>query len=119
MSYYGKYTNCNPYSIYENIKHNNLDYECVWVDNSRAIPEKNARFASVRFYFYLRTSRFLVFNARPNFDIRKRSGQFYIQTWHSSLGFKMIEKDVEDTLDKRYVEKAKKDSEYIDLLISG
>lgn len=119
MSYYGKQTNCNPFSIYEEIKKNNLNYECVWVDNARKICDKSVKYKSIGFYYYIRTSRFLVFNARPNFDIKKRKNQRYIQTWHSSLGFKMIEKDAEDTLDKKYIKKAKKDSKYIDLLISG
>ena len=119
MSYYGKHTNCNPFAIYEEIKKNNLPFECIWVDNSKALGDKSVKHRSIAFYYYIRTSRFLVFNARPNFDIKKRKFQRYIQTWHSSLGFKMIEKDAEKTLDKKYVKKAKKDSTYIDLLISG
>ena len=119
MSYYGKHTNCNPFAIYEEIKKNNLQFECVWVDNTQTVGDKSVKYRSIAFYYYVRTSRFLIFNARPNFDIKKRKQQCYIQTWHSSLGFKMIEKDAEKTLDKKYVKKAKKDSTYIDLLISG
>lgn len=119
MSYYGKHTNCNPFAIYERIKENNLPFECVWVDNDRKVGDKSVKYNSIAFYYYIRTSHFLIFNARPNFDIKKRKSQRYIQTWHSSLGFKMIEKDAEETLHKSYVRKAKKDSEYIDLLISG
>ncbi|MGM9645594.1 MAG: CDP-glycerol glycerophosphotransferase family protein [Eubacteriales bacterium] len=119
MSYYGKQINCNPFAIYKEIKKSAPEYECVWVDNSLSFDEKTVRYKSVAFYYYIRTSRFLIFNARPNFDIRKRKNQRYIQTWHSFLGFKMIEKDAEDTLDAKYVKKAKKDSTYIDLLISG
>lgn len=119
MSYYGKHTNCNPYAIYEEIKKNNLPFECVWVDNTQKLGDKSVKYKSISFYYYIRTAHFLIFNARPNFDIKKRKQQRYIQTWHSSLGFKMIEKDAENTLDKRYVQKAKKDSTYIDLLVSG
>jgi CDP-glycerol glycerophosphotransferase len=119
MSYYGKHTNCNPWAIYEYIKNADLPYECIWVDNSGKLEGKTVKYASIAFYYYVRTSQFLIFNARPNFDIKKRRDQKYIQTWHSSLGFKMIERDAEDTLDKRYVQKAKKDSTYIDILISG
>jgi len=119
MSYYGKHTNCNPFAIYEKIKENNLPFECVWVDNDQKIGDKSVKYKSIAFYYYVRTSHFLIFNARPNFDIKKRKSQRYIQTWHSSLGFKMIEKDAEETLDKKYVKKAKLDSTYIDLLISG
>lgn len=119
MSYYGKHTNCNPYAIYEKIQKEGRPFECVWVDDSQKLGDKSVKFKSIAFYYYVRTSRFLVFNARPNFDIKKRKAQRYIQTWHSSLGFKMIEKDAEETLDPKYVKKAKKDSTYIDLLISG
>lgn len=119
MSYYGKHTNCNPFAIYEEIKKNNFQFECVWVDNTQSVGDRSVKYRSIAFYYYVRTSRFLIFNARPNFDIKKRKQQFYIQTWHSSLGFKMIEKDAEKTLDKKYVKNAKKDSQYIDLLISG
>ncbi len=122
MSYYGKQVNCNPYALYEYIKENNCPFECIYVDNCKSDMGKNTKtikYRSFMFYYYLRTSKFLIFNARPNIDIQKRRKQFYIQTWHSSLGFKMIEKDAEATLDKKYVRKAKKDSTYIDLLISG
>lgn len=119
MSYYGKHTNCNPYAIYQEIKKRKLNFECIWVDNSHKINKNAVSFRSIAFYYYLRTSKFLIFNARPNIDIMKRKNQFYIQTWHSSLGFKMIEKDAEDTLDPKYIKKAKKDSRYIDLLVSG
>jgi len=119
MSYYGKHTNCNPYAIYNELKKRSEAFEFVWVDQSGKIAEKSVKYRSVRFYYYLRTSQFLIFNARPNLDIKKRKGQRYVQTWHSSLGFKMIEKDAEATLDKKYVKKAKEDSRYIDLLISG
>lgn len=119
MSHYGKQVNCNPYAIYEKLKTAPEKYEFVWVDNSHRTVEKSVKYRSVRFYYYLRTSRYLIFNARPNMDVQKRKGQFYIQTWHSSLGFKMIERDAEETLDAKYVKNAKKDSAYIDLLISG
>lgn len=119
MSYYGKHTNCNPFAIYEEIKRNDFSFECVWVDNEQKVGDKSVKYKSFFFYYYIRTSQFLIFNARPNFDIKKRKQQRYIQTWHSSLGFKRIEKDAESTLDKVYVKKAKKDSKYIDLLISG
>ena len=121
MSYYGKQMGCNPYAIYTYLKENNPEYEFVWVYNNSLLGDsvKTTRHKSAKYFYYLRTSEFLIFNARPNMDIRKRKAQFYIQTWHSSLGFKMIEKDAEETLGKSYVKNAKKDSQNIDLLISG
>lgn len=119
MSYYGKHINCNPYAIYCWGKEQGKDFQAIWVSDSKMGDEITVKYRSLRFYYYLRTSAILIFNARPNVDIRKRRGQFYIQTWHSFLGFKMIEKDTRDTLDSKYVKKAKKDSKYIDLLLAG
>jgi len=121
MSYYGKYMNCNPYAIYSYLKKNHPQYEFVWVYNGENPEEtvKIASYRSVKYYYYLRTSGFLIFNARPGMDIKKRKNQFYIQTWHSSLGFKMIEKDAPESLGRSYIKNAIKDSKNIDLLISG
>ena len=50
---------------------------------------------------------------------KKRKDQYYIQTWHSSLRLKQIEKDAESSLQEHYIKMAKKDSEKCDLLLSG
>lgn len=119
MSFHGKYMNCNPYAIYSHLKKNYPQYEFVWVYNGENPDVKTVAYRSLKYYYYLRTSGFLIFNSRPGQDIRKRKGQYYIQTWHSSLGFKMIEKDALDSLGKSYIKNAIKDSKNIDLLISG
>jgi len=49
----------------------------------------------------------------------KREEQYYIQTWHSSLRLKQIEKDVEHLLPPSYVQMAKRDSLKCDLVLSG
>ncbi len=49
----------------------------------------------------------------------KRKNQYYIQTWHSSLRLKQIEKDAETALPPHYIEMAKRDSQKCDLLLSG
>ena len=50
---------------------------------------------------------------------KKRDGQFYVQTWHSSLRLKKIEADAVDGLTDNYIKMAKADSKQTDLLISG
>ncbi|MGN1202318.1 MAG: CDP-glycerol glycerophosphotransferase family protein, partial [Eubacterium sp.] len=50
---------------------------------------------------------------------RKRKGQIYIQTWHSSIRLKKIEKDAEQCFDSKYIESAKDDSAKTDLILSG
>ena len=49
----------------------------------------------------------------------KRKKQFYIQTWHGTIALKKVENDVVDTLEKRYIRKAKFDSKSADLFVSG
>ena len=121
MSYYGKHINCNPKAIYDYMRQNLSGYEYAWVGDRAEVPDGcvSVKYCSVRFYYYLRTSEILIFNTRPNIDIKKRRGQYYIQTWHSSLGFKMIEADAADTLSQNYIKYAKRDSRYIDILLSG
>lgn len=50
---------------------------------------------------------------------KKRRNQLYIQTWHSSLRLKTIEKDAIASLPQSYIKMAQQDSQYIDCLISG
>ena len=50
---------------------------------------------------------------------KKRKNQYYIQTWHSSLRLKQIEKDAENALPAHYIRMAKKDSIKCDLLLAG
>ena len=51
--------------------------------------------------------------------MRKRKGQYYIQTWHSSICLKKIERDAIQTLSKAYISSALQDSKMIDLFVSG
>ena len=51
--------------------------------------------------------------------LRKRCGQKYVMTWHSSMGIKKVEKDVEDYLLPQYIESAQYDSSICDLILSG
>jgi len=101
-------------------------WDVVWVlDRERPVPSDMPPEIRVVPYFsmqYLReiaTAKFVVCNHRTsNYHFfRKRPGQFYIQTWHSSLRLKRIEGDAE--LPESYVETAKQDSAKIDLLLSG
>ena len=71
------------------------------------------------YYYCLATAGTIITNYRMTSDFRKRPGQIYIQTWHSSLRLKMIEKDAEASLPVHYVEMAKKDSLQLDYLLAG
>ncbi len=66
---------------------------------------------SLKYFYELCTSKVIITNYRTTDLFKKRKGQYYIQTWHSSLRLKQIEQDTENSLQPHYIEMAKKDSE--------
>jgi CDP-glycerol glycerophosphotransferase len=126
FSYYGSQYGCNPKYITEYIlKTYPKDYfDLVWAFNdpdSKVDIEgiRKVKTMSLRYLYELCTSKVLITNFRTTDLFVKRKAQYYIQTWHSSLRLKQIEKDAEDNLPPSYVQMAKKDSEKCDLLLSG
>ncbi len=102
-------------------------YDVVWVlEQGRPMPEefpegvRIVRYFSMEYLKEIATAKVIVCNSRTGnvHYFKKRKGQFYIQTWHSSLRLKKIEGDAPG-LPADYVEHAKQDSEKIDLLLSG
>lgn len=96
--------------------------DIVWVcDNGLGLPKsiRSVKFNTIKYLYEIGTAKIWIDNRRKKPYIRKRPGQFYIQTWHGSVCLKKIEKDAEETLSKRYVLSAKNDSKMIDLLVSG
>lgn len=123
LSYYGSQYGCNPKYISEYIRENSNGYDIVWAFNA---PEKytipgirKVKYYSLAFFYELCTAGFIITNYRMPLFFRKRKKQIYIQTWHSSLRLKTIEKDAESKLTPEYVKMAKKDSKAIDCLLSG
>ncbi len=118
---------CSPKYITEYLSENYpYKYDIVWAFNEDAkIPNdlprgvRTVRYFSIDFLRELHTARVIISNCRisPALMFKKRRGQFYIQTWHSSLRLKKIEGDAD--LPESYIENAKKDSQNIDLLVSG
>ena len=88
-----------------------------------SIPQnvRVVRYFSKEYLYELHTAGVVICNARTleSYLWIKRKGQVYIQTWHSSLRLKNIEKDAEKTLPESYIQAAKGDSEKIDYIISG
>lgn len=64
------------------------------------------------------TAKVWVDNVKDYVKPPKRPGQYYIQTWHSTLGFKKNEADAL-TLDARYVALARQDAAQTDLMYSN
>lgn len=126
MSYYGKGYDCNPKYLTEYlVKHKDkYDWDIVWAfDNPQEHKNiqgiRKVRVMSLRYFYELYTAQVIVTNFRMTKQFYKRKGQYYIQTWHSSLRLKQIEKDAEASLPTDYVKMAQSDSKQCDLLISG
>ena len=82
----------------------------------RAVP-----YFSIQYLREISTAKIIISNIRTGkmhfFD--KRKGQFYIQTWHSSIRLKKIEGDAVKFLGEEYEKRAKEDSSKCDLIVSG
>ncbi|WP_160722259.1 CDP-glycerol glycerophosphotransferase family protein [Bacillus sp. USDA818B3_A] len=126
FSYYGNQYGCNPKYISEYILKNypNKQFDIVWSFND--IRNKHqingiriTKTMSLRYFYELCTSKVIVTNFRTTDLFIKRKSQYYIQTWHSSLRLKKIEKDAESSLSNEYIRMAKRDSQKCDLLLSG
>lgn len=120
---------CSPKYIAEYILNNYPGkFALVWVFESGVeVPDsmpdaiKVVRYFSLDYLKELHTAHFVICNMRTgdSYLWHKRKNQKYIQTWHSSLRLKKIEKDAQDHLPESYIKNAILDSAKIDLLISG
>lgn len=120
---------CSPKYITEYIlKNYPNEFELVWVfENGVSIPEDLDKRIKVVYYYsleYLRelhTAKFIICNMRTGkaYYWKKRKEQIYIQTWHSSLRLKKIEKDAAEKFTSEYIDSCKEDSKKIDVLLSG
>lgn len=87
-SMWGKKYSCNPQAIYEYIDKNYPEYECIWAFNDQRMPikgnGKRVRRNSLKYYYYLATSKYLVNNVNFPDGYIKRKGQIEIQTMHGT-----------------------------------
>ncbi len=111
INFNGRGYGCNPKYIAEEIILRNKDYKLVWLvkNMNEDMPNRITKvpIKSVRAKIELLTAKMWVFNVRNYKGVEKRKGQYYIQTWHSSIGFKKIEGDI-----KEFPEKRKQESMY-------
>lgn len=103
-------------------------YDIVWVyDRTKAPPKdlplgvRAVPYFSLEYLKEISTAKVIISNIRTGqmHHFPKRKGQYYIQTWHSSVRLKKIEGDAAAFLGEEYVETAKEDSSKCDLIISG
>lgn len=126
FSYYGSSYGCSPKYITDYLlkEYPNKQFDIVWAFNdpkSEVYPNsiRKVKTMSLKYFYELCTSKVVITNYRTTDLYVKRKSQYYIQTWHSSLRLKQIEKDAEDVLPADYVQIAKRDSLKCDLLVSG
>lgn len=126
--HFDKYA-CNPRAITEYLLEFHSDeYEIYWAFEKGAIPnDLDKRIICVRKYSFayfraMYTSKFVITNLR-NYVMytmfKKKKGQKYIMTWHSSIRLKRIEKDAAEQLGEKYMKRAALDSKMCDLMLSN
>lgn len=119
----GRGYGCNPKYIAQALleKKENLDFVWLVNDMSEEMPGgiRKVKYRSLRSAYELATARVWIDNVRSSFRVKKKKSQYYIQTWHCSIGLKKSEKEVEDSLSKEYVRAAKRDGSITDLMISN
>ncbi|MGN7312580.1 bifunctional glycosyltransferase/CDP-glycerol:glycerophosphate glycerophosphotransferase [Alkalicoccobacillus gibsonii] len=88
-SFGGKSYSCSPRAIYEELQRVDPSYTCVWAFNDPSSKEivgngKKVKRLSLRYYYYMATSKYWVINARVPKYIKKRDETEYVQTWHGT-----------------------------------
>lgn len=125
-SFYGRGYGNNSKYIVESLLESNRTLEIIW------LVTKKGREKSIFPYgvkpvidnriieaYHLATAKVWIDDCRKIRPVYKSRDQLYLQTWHSPLRLKKIEKDAEGMLSTNYVKAAKRDSKNIDLMISG
>lgn len=123
-NYYGKgYGDNAKYIVNFLLENSKNKYEIIWLLNNinDELPSgvKGVKFKSVRSFYDLATAKIWIDNCRKHDYILKRKNQFYIQTWHSSIRLKKIEKDAIQYLPDDYIKNAISDSNKMDILTVG
>ena len=125
-NFFGNGYGDSPKYIAEKLIERNIDCRFVWLLKKELIgkaefPEKikTVKYGSFRSLYELATAAVWVDNSRKAYLPPKRKNQFYIQTWHSPLRLKKIEKDAEKHLSKTYIERSEIDSANCDLMTAG
>lgn len=112
----------DPKYIAQELLKRNKGIKMIWVtsDMSTDIPKgiKKVKYGTIRASYHWATSKVWVDNIKNTLRVDKKKGQYYIQTWHSTLGFKMNEQDADD-LPKTYVSRAIHDAKQTDLMYSN
>lgn len=114
---------CNPRYIAENLIKENNSYELIWLvnDMKKEFPKeiKKVKNSFLNRCYHLSTSKFWIDNSRKEYGTKKRKSQYYIQTWHASIGFKPVGGYRGDKLPKIARIVSEEDSNLIDYVIAN
>lgn len=85
---------CNPKYIVEELHRRNKDYEFIWFvnDMKKEFPSYIKKVPNTLWNraYWLSTSKIWIDNYRKPYGTCKRKKQYYINTWHATIGFKSI-----------------------------
>jgi len=85
---------CNPKYIVEELHKRNADYEFIWFvnDMQKEFPPYIRKVPNTLWSraYGLSTSKVWIDNYRKPYGTCKRRGQYYINTWHGTIGFKSM-----------------------------
>lgn len=125
-SFNGKGFGDNPKYLALKLLQQQKSFDLVWqlhkkIETNSGIPTqiRTVRYGSLREIYELCTAKVWIDNTRKPYRMFKRRSQFYIQTWHGSIGVKMVEKDALDSLTYAYLLTAKADSRMANLFIAN
>ncbi len=121
-SYYTRGYSDNPKAIVDELlrREDTRNYQIICItDSTKGLPETiiPVRPRSIGAAYHMRTAKVWIDNCRKSKYVRKREGQYYMQTWHG-CALKKIERDALKSLEKYYVESAMNDSKMCDLIVS-
>lgn len=125
-NFYGNGYGDNGKYIAEELQTQKIDCNIVWLVRKKNIQKvifppyiHISEYGSLHGLYDLATAKIWIDNSRKSFYPIKRKGQYYLQTWHSSIRLKKIERDCAEKLSKSYVYIAQNDAKLCDLMISG
>lgn len=112
----------DPKYIAEQIRKQHNDLKLIWLTSDMRIelpPEiKPVKYGTIRAAYHLSTAKIWIDNIKSSIKVEKKPNQYYVQTWHSTLGFKMNEQDAE-LLPEKYIKESKRDAAKTDLMYSN
>ena len=122
---------CNPKYICEEMRRRNAmrrennekPYDLVWLVDDISLPFPDdvrvVRNTLKNRAYELSTAAVWVDNSRKQLEVRKRSGQFYLQTWHGMIGVKPTGLDRGSSFSRIAYIVSKHDSDMIDIMLSN